>query len=40
VFVPVFTDKDYSPQNLAVRYKDYSTSGTEVIFLKTLLGIF
>jgi hypothetical protein len=40
VFVPVFTDKDYSPQNLAVRYKDYSTSGTEVIFPRTLLGIF
>ncbi len=30
VFVPVFTDKDYSPQNLAVRYKDYATIGTEV----------
>ena len=33
VFAPVFTDKDYSPQNLAVRYKDYSTTGTEVSFL-------
>ncbi|KAE9365315.1 hypothetical protein N431DRAFT_387449 [Stipitochalara longipes BDJ] len=29
VFVPVFTDKDYSPENLAVRYKDYATTGTE-----------
>jgi len=28
-FVPVFADKDYSPENLAVRYKDYS-SGVEV----------
>lgn len=29
VFAPVFTDKDYSPENLAIRYKDYM-SGTEV----------
>lgn len=29
VFVPVFKDKDYSPENLAVRYKHY-TSGVEV----------
>jgi hypothetical protein len=31
VFVPVFADKDYSPENLAIRYKDYS-SGIEVRF--------
>jgi len=30
VFVPVFSDQDYSPENLAVRYKDYSANGTEV----------
>lgn len=29
VFVPVFADKDYSPENLAIRYNDYA-SGTEV----------
>ena len=29
VFVPVFADKDYSPEKLAIRYQDYS-SGTEV----------
>lgn len=29
VFVPVFEDKDYSPEKLAVRYQHYS-SGTEV----------
>ena len=29
VFVPIFTDKDYSPENLAIRYADYS-SGMEV----------
>ena len=31
VFVPVFIDKDYSPENLAMRYKDYASEGTEVI---------
>ena len=30
VFVPVFTDQDYSPEKLALRYKDYS-GGTEVM---------
>lgn len=30
VFAPVFTDQDYSPEQLALRYKDY-TSGTEVM---------
>lgn len=30
VFAPVFTDQDYSPEKLAIRYKDY-TSGTEVM---------
>lgn len=29
VFVPVFTDQDYSPEQLAIRYKEY-TGGTEV----------
>lgn len=29
VFVPVFSDKDYSPENLAVRYSHY-LSGSEV----------
>ena len=27
VFAPVFLDKDYSPENLAVRYKDYAAGG-------------
>lgn len=30
VFVPVFPDKNYDPEALAVRFKDYSTLGTEV----------
>lgn len=30
VFVPVFTDMDYSPEKLAVRYQDYAAEGTEV----------
>jgi hypothetical protein len=34
VFVPVFTDQDYSPENLAVRFKDYASDGTEVWILK------
>lgn len=29
VFVPVFKDQDYSPEKLAIRYKDYA-SGIEV----------
>lgn len=28
VFVPVFADKDYSPEQIALRYKDYASSGT------------
>jgi hypothetical protein len=32
VFVPVFTDQDYSPENLAERYKNYAADGTEVRF--------
>ena len=28
-FVPVFADKDYSPESIALRYKDYASSGTE-----------
>jgi hypothetical protein len=30
VFVPVFEDKDYSPERLAERYLNYSADGTEV----------
>lgn len=30
VFAPVFTDEDYSPENLAIRYADYTAEGTEV----------
>ena len=37
VFAPVFSNKDYSPESLAVRYKDYATSGTEVNDLASLL---
>lgn len=33
VFAPVFEDEDYSPEALAVRFKDYSTGGPEVCFL-------
>ncbi|MCJ1298463.1 hypothetical protein MMC08_001253 [Hypocenomyce scalaris] len=29
VFVPVFADEDYSPEQIALRYKDYTASGTE-----------
>jgi hypothetical protein len=32
VFVPVFEDKDYSPESIAVRYKNYATGGPEVCF--------
>ncbi|KAA6413855.1 MAG: hypothetical protein FRX48_02217 [Lasallia pustulata] len=28
VFVPVFADEDYSPEQIALRYKDYASSGT------------
>lgn len=31
VFAPVFLDMDYSPEALAIRYKDYAGEGTEVI---------
>jgi len=31
VFTPVFIDQDYSPENLALRFKDYASEGTEVI---------
>jgi Tyrosine phosphatase family len=31
VFAPVFIDQDYSPENLALRFKDYASEGTEVI---------
>ena len=30
VFTPVFGDKDYSPEALAQRFKDYASKGTEV----------
>ena len=30
VFAPVFTDTDYSPQNLAVRFKNYQSGTPEV----------
>jgi len=28
-FAPVFADEDYSPESIALRYKDYASSGTE-----------
>jgi Tyrosine phosphatase family len=31
VFAPVFIDQDYSPENLALRFKDYASDGTEVM---------
>lgn len=31
VFAPVFIDHDYSPENLAFRFKDYASEGTEVM---------
>jgi hypothetical protein len=30
IFVPVFADKDYSPEKLGIRYKNYTREGTEV----------
>jgi protein tyrosine/serine phosphatase len=33
VFVPVFLDQDYSPEKLAVRYKNYAADEPEVSFL-------
>ena len=30
VFAPVFLEADYSPEQLAVRFKDYASDGTEV----------
>jgi hypothetical protein len=36
VFAPVFIDQDYSPENLALRFKDYATDGTEVMPCKFL----
>lgn len=29
-FVPVFRDDDYSPEGLALRFKNYASEGTEV----------
>jgi hypothetical protein len=37
VFVPIFSDQDYSPENLAIRYKDYAADGTEVRYLYSLM---
>jgi hypothetical protein len=36
VFAPVFIDQDYSPENLAIRFKDYASEGTEV--MKPFIG--
>lgn len=30
VFVPVFADQNYSPESLAIRFRNYASSGTEV----------
>jgi hypothetical protein len=30
VFAPVFNDEDYGPENIALRYADYTADGTEV----------
>lgn len=30
VFVPVFRDQDYGPEAIALRYRNYSSNGTEV----------
>lgn len=37
VFVPVFRNEDYSPESIAVRFKDYADGGPEVCFLCFLL---
>lgn len=29
-FVPVFEDRDYDPESLAIRYRNYASEGTEV----------
>ncbi len=34
VFVPVFEDKDYSPEALATRFKDYAAGGPEVSIIQ------
>jgi hypothetical protein len=39
VFAPVFLDVDYSPEALALRYKDYASEGTEVILLELLFQL-
>jgi len=31
IFAPVFLEKDYSPENLAIRFKNYASEGTEVL---------
>jgi Tyrosine phosphatase family len=36
VFVPVFEDRDYSPEKLGVRYQNYAADGTEVSILCSL----
>ena len=38
VFAPVFLDLDYSPEALAIRYKDYASEGTEVTHGSYQLG--
>lgn len=32
VFAPVFAERDYSPEGLALRFKNYASGGTEVNF--------
>lgn len=32
VFAPVFADKDYSPESIAIRYRNYASGCTEVQF--------
>lgn len=31
-WVPVFEDKDYSPEGMATRFKDYASKGTEASY--------
>jgi hypothetical protein len=39
VFAPVFIDQDYSPENLAFRFKDYASEGTEVMKPSMMYGL-
>lgn len=39
VFVPVFRNEDYSPESIALRFKDYADGGPEVSLVQNPISI-